>query len=105
MSRESMLSFLPAVLAALADGATTALVRAHQPYYPRRLIVFQIVMFGAALLSAVPSKWARAVGFVVLLAGMALAGFSVGGLYIPAFFAAVWIMTRDEQQGPKGSGS
>jgi hypothetical protein len=100
-----MLSFLPAVLAALADGATTALVRAHQPYYPRRLIVFQIVMFGAALLSAVPSKWARAVGFVVLLAGMALAGFSVGGLYIPAFFAAVWIMTRDEQQGPKGSGS
>jgi hypothetical protein len=32
--------------------------------------VYQVVMFGAALLSAVPKKWVRIMGFVLLLAGV-----------------------------------
>jgi hypothetical protein len=45
-----------AALAALTDGVMAAIVRAIQPDYPGGSIVFQIVMFGAALLAAVPSK-------------------------------------------------
>ena len=70
MHRQSLLRFLPAVLAALTDAFATSTVRANQPDLPGRFIVFQIVMFGAALLSAVPKKWVRIVGFVVLLAGV-----------------------------------
>lgn len=107
MRRESLFPFLPAVLAALTDAFATATVRANQPDLPGRFIVFQIVMFGAALLAAVPSKWVRFAGFVLLLAGMFITGFSVGLLYLPTFFAVVWVMVRDErppmrsgQQGP-----
>ncbi len=104
MRRESLYPFVPAALAAVTDGVTTAMVRVNQPDYPGRFIVFQVVMFGAALLAAVPNKWVRFVGFVILLAGMYLTGFSVGTLYLPTFFAFVWVMTRDErppaQSGP-----
>jgi hypothetical protein len=93
--RESLIPFLPAVIAALTDGVTTTFVRANQPDYPGMFIVFQIVMFGAALLAAVPSKWARLVGFVMLLAGMFITGFSVGMFYLPTFFTFVWLMVRD----------
>jgi|ERR1035437_8612011 hypothetical protein len=95
MRQESLFPFLPAVLAALTDAVTAAMVRANQPDYPGRFIVFQIVMFGAALLAAVPSKWVRFAGFVLLLAGMFITGFSVGILYLPTFFAVVWVMVRD----------
>ena len=97
MHRQSLLRFLPALLAALTDAFATSTVRANQPDLPGRFIVFQIVMFGAALLAAVPSKWVRLVGFVLLLAGMVITGFSVGLFYLPTFFAAVWVMTRDER--------
>jgi hypothetical protein len=53
-------------------------------------------MFGAALLSALPKKWVRIVGFVLLLAGVFIS-MAVGLLYLPTFFAAVWVMTRDER--------
>jgi cell division protein FtsW (lipid II flippase) len=86
MRRESLLPFLPAALAAVTDVLTTRFVLGHQPDYPGRFIVFQIVMFGAALLAAVPNKWVRFVGFVLLL---------VGVFYLPAFFAVVWLMVRD----------
>ena len=69
MSRESLFPFLPAVIAALTDVLTAATVIASQPGHPGRLIVFQVAMFGAALLAAVPNKWVRFVGFVLLLAG------------------------------------
>ena len=59
---------------------------------PGRFIVFQVGMFGAALLAAVPNKWVRSVGFVILLAGMYMTGLSVGALYLPTFFAFVWVM-------------
>jgi hypothetical protein len=95
MRRESLFPFLPAVLAGLTNAVTTAMVRSGQPEYPGRFIVFQVVMFGAALLAAVPNKWVRFVGFVLLLAGMFITGFSVGLLYLPTFFAFVWVMTRD----------
>jgi hypothetical protein len=95
MRQESLFPFLPAVLAALTDAVTAAMVRANQPDYPGRFIVFQIVMFGAALLAAVPSKWVRFAGFVLLLAGMFITGVSVGILYLPTFFAVVWVMVRD----------
>jgi hypothetical protein len=95
MRRESLLPFLPAALAAVTDVLTTRFVLGHQPDYPGRFIVFQIVMFGAALLAAVPNKWVRFVGFVLLLVGVYISGMSVGVFYLPAFFAVVWLMVRD----------
>jgi hypothetical protein len=56
MRRESLIPFLPAALAAVTDVLTTGFVLGHQPDYPGRLIVFQVVMFGAALLAAVPQQ-------------------------------------------------
>jgi cell division protein FtsW (lipid II flippase) len=104
MRRESMIPFLPAALAVVTDAATAVFAIAHQPDYPGRFIVFQVVMFGAALLAAVPNKWVRFVGFVIVLAGMYITGFSVGLLYSPTFFAFVWVMTKDVrppvQSGP-----
>jgi hypothetical protein len=97
MRRESLIPFLPAALTAVTDAVATSTVRANQPDLPGRFIVFQVVMFGAALLAAVPSKWVRFVGFVLLLAGMFITGFSVGMFYLPTFFAFVWVMTRDER--------
>ena len=47
MRREAPFPFLPAVLAAVTDAVTAAMVRANQPDYPGRFVVFQIVMFGA----------------------------------------------------------
>jgi cell division protein FtsW (lipid II flippase) len=78
MRRESLIPFLPAALAAVTDAFATATVRANQPDLPGRFIVFQIVMFGAALLAAVPNKWVRLTGFVLLLAGMFITGFFRG---------------------------
>ena len=95
MRRESLLPFLPAPLAAVATGVTAAIVRAKQPEYPDSVIVFQIVMSGAALLAAVPNKWVHFVGFVILLAGVYISGMSVGMFYLPTFFAFVWVMVRD----------
>jgi hypothetical protein len=46
--------------------------------------VYQVVMFGAALLAAVPNKWVRFVGFVLLIAGV-LISMAVGLLYLPTF--------------------
>jgi cell division protein FtsW (lipid II flippase) len=103
MQRESLFPFLPAALGAVTAGVTVCVVTAHQPDYPARAVVYQVVMFGAALLSAVPKKWVRIVGFVLLLAGV-LISMAVGLLYLPTFFAFVWVMTRDErppvQSGP-----
>jgi hypothetical protein len=59
--------------------------------------VFQIVMFGAALLAAVPRKGVRFVGFVLLLAGVFISGMTVGMFYIPALIAAGWVMGRNER--------
>ena len=107
MRRESLIPFLPAALAAVTDVLTACVVTAHQPDYPARAVVYQVVMFGAALLSAVPKKWVRIVGFVLLLAGVFIS-MAVGLLYLPTFFAAVWVMTRDErpavQPGQEGPG-
>jgi hypothetical protein len=104
MRRESLFPFLPAVLAGLTNAVTAAMAGSSQPEYSGRFVVYQVVMFGAALLAAVPNKWVRFVGFVLLLAGMFITGFSVGLLYLPTFFAFVWVMTRDErppvQSGP-----
>jgi len=107
MHRESLIPFLPAALAAVTDAVTVCVVTAHQEEYPATVVVYQVVMLGAALLSAVPRKWVRIVGFVLLLAGVFITGFSVGLFYLPTFFAFVWVMVRDErpavqsvQQGP-----
>src|ERR1035438_1484717 len=99
MHRESLFPFLPAALAAVTDAVTVCVVRAHQSGYPARAVVYQVVMFGAALLSAVPNKWVRFVGFVLLIAGV-LISMAVGLLYLPTFFAFVWVMARDERLAP-----
>jgi hypothetical protein len=83
MRRESLFPFVPAVLAAVANIVATAVVRSSQPEKPGRFVVFQVVMFGAALSAAIPNKWVRFVGFVLVLAGMTITGFSVGTLYVP----------------------
>ena len=107
MRREALIPFLPAALAVVTDAVTVCVVTAHQPDYPARANVYQVVMLGAALLSAVPRKWVRIVGFVLLLAGVFIS-MAVGLLYLPTFFAAVWVMTRDErppvQSGQEGPG-
>jgi hypothetical protein len=104
MRRESLLPFLPAVLAAVANIVATAVVRSSPPEKPGRFVVFQVVMFGAALLAAISNKWVRFVCFVLVLAGMTITGFSVGTLYVPTFLAVVWLMVRDVppsvQSGP-----
>ena len=82
--------FLPAVLAAVTDVVTAAMVRANQPDYPGRIIVFQIVMLGAALLATVPKMWVRLTGIVLLLAGAFISGISVGIFYVPTVIT-VWL--------------
>jgi hypothetical protein len=78
----------------LTDVLIAATVTARQPEYPGRVIAFQVVMIGAALLAAVSNKWLRFAGFVLLLAGMFITGEIQ---YLPAFFAVVWLMVRDVQ--------
>ena len=78
MSRESLFPFLPAALAAVSDVLTAGIVVAHQPDYPATVVVYQVVMFGAALLAAVPRKSVQFVGLVTLLAGVAITALSVG---------------------------
>ena len=95
MRRESLFPFLPAVLAAVANIVAIAVVRSNPPENLGRFVVFHVVMFGAALLAAIPNKWVRFVGFVLLLAGMCITGFTVGILYVPTFLAVVWLMVRD----------
>ena len=93
------LSYLPAVLAAATDIATAAMVRANQPDYPGRFVVFQIVMFGAALLVAVPKLSVRLVGFMLLLAGFFISGASGGWFYLPTVIAAGWMVVRSQSRG------
>jgi hypothetical protein len=95
MRRESLIPFLPAALAAVTDVLTAGIVVAHQPDYPATVVVYQVVMFGAALLAAVPSKWMRFVAFGMLLAGVGITALSVGVFYLPTFFAVVWLMVKD----------
>src|ERR1017187_3526599 len=108
MRREALYPFLPAVLAAVTDAASAAIVRAQQPHSPDRFIADQIVMFGEALLAAVPNKWVRFVGFAILLAGVFFV-MSVGLLYVPTFLAVVWVMVREERRpvpsGQEGPGN
>src|ERR1017187_4459226 len=49
MHRESLIPFLPAALAAVTDVLTACVVTAHQPDYPARAVVYQVVMFGTAI--------------------------------------------------------
>ena len=99
MRRESLFPFLPAALAAVANIVATAVVRSSPPENPVTFVVYQVVMFGAALLAAIPNKWVRFVAFMVLMAGVLIAGMSVGLLYLPTVMVALWIMVRDERPG------
>jgi cell division protein FtsW (lipid II flippase) len=78
MSRESLFPFLPAALAAVTDVLTAGIVVAHQPDYPAEVAVYQVLMLGAALLAAVPTKWAWFAAFGILMAGVAISALSVG---------------------------
>ena len=102
MRRASLLPFLPAALAAVTAGVIAAIVRAKEPDYPDNVIVFQIFMCGAALLAALPRKWVQFAGFLLLLAGVFIAGFSVGYLYLPAIFAVVWLTVRSSERNSSG---
>jgi hypothetical protein len=51
MRRESLIPFVPAVLAALTNAVIVCVITAHQPDLPARFIVYQVVMLLAALLA------------------------------------------------------
>ena len=91
---EEILPFLPAALAAVTDGLTAWIVFAHQPDYPEPLVVYQVAMVLAALLSAVPKMGVRFVAFMLLMAGVVTV-MSVGLLYLPTALTALWIMVRE----------
>ena len=86
--------FLPAVLAALTDCLVVFIVRANQQDYPDRVIVYQAVMFAAALAVAAPQHWMRFPAFLLLIAGAFIAGFSVGVFYVPNVIAAAFSVSR-----------
>ncbi len=95
------LRFLPAVIAAVTDVVTSVIfvvyLRPHQPpgyEYPVELVIYQFTMFGLALLLALPIRWLWLAAFLLLIGGVILAGFSVGGLCIPTAAAAGWVMVR-----------
>jgi hypothetical protein len=90
-----LVRFIPAVLAAVTDVLTTGIVLGHQPDYPDRFVVYQVVMLGAALLSAVPKKWVRILGCVLLVAGVFIS-MAVGLLYVPTAVAAGWVMVGSQ---------
>jgi hypothetical protein len=87
--------FLPAVLAALTDCLVTFIVRANQQDYPDGVIVFQAVMFAAALAVAAPQHWVRFSAFLLLIAGAFITGFSVGVFYVPTVIAAAFSVSRE----------
>jgi cell division protein FtsW (lipid II flippase) len=93
-SNERLMRFVPAVLAAVTGVACLVLILAHQPDLPGRFLLFLAVMLAAALAFATPYRWLWVIAFVVLLAGVVLAGFSVGLFYIPTVITAGWVMVR-----------
>ena len=88
------IGFLPAALAALTDCLVKFMVLANQGELPGRVIVFQAVMFAAALAVAAPQRWIVCAAFVLLFAGVLISGFSVGAFYIPTVLAAAWSVSR-----------
>ena len=46
--------------------------------------VFQVVMFGAALLAAIPNRRVRFVGFLLLRAGISITGVSIVHVGVPS---------------------
>jgi hypothetical protein len=93
--------FVPAILAAVTDGITAVIVGTTQPY-PCRLVAFQVVMLVAALLVAAPIRWMRFFALVPLHAGVLLAGFSVGFLYIPTVISAWWVAFQRHRDSVAG---
>lgn len=85
-------SFFPAILAALTDLGTAALVRSNQPDYPPRFLIFQCVMFGLALTLATRYRWLWVAAVVLMMGGVVLGAASVGFCYIPTVAAAGWVM-------------
>jgi hypothetical protein len=85
--------FLPAMLAALTDCVVTFSVRANQQDYPDRVIILQVVMFAAALATALPQLRVRFAALLLLIAGVLL-GFSVGLFYVPTVIAAALSLSR-----------
>ena len=88
-------SFFPAVLAALTDLGTTAILRSNPSFQsgsPPRFLIFQCVMFGLALTLATRYRWLWVVAFVLLISGVLLGAASVGFCHIPTVAAAGWVM-------------
>lgn len=100
-------SFLPAIIAAITDVVAAMSVRSHQPDYPFRFLIYQVVMIGLALLMALPVRWVWLVAFLLLIAGVLVAAASVGYLYVPTLIAAGWVMVRrlETPEGDQISGS
>ena len=104
MQKLSYFRFLPAVLAAATDVATGDFVIQHQPDYPLPFLLFQLVMFGLALLLAGPYRFLWFLAIVLLIAGVLLGSMSVGLLYIPTVVAAagviVWRLSAESETRP-----
>jgi hypothetical protein len=96
-------NFVPAIFAAATDLITVVIVRSLPQEYPFRVVLYQIVMLGLALLMATPYRLIWLVSFLMLMVGVLLAGFSIGMFYIPTVVAAGWVMVRrSEGVGTEG---
>jgi hypothetical protein len=87
-------AFIPAIVASITDVVAAVIVQASQHNLPGRFLIFEVAMFGLALLLATRYRWVWGVGFVLLIGGVLPTGASVGMFYVPTVIAAGWVMVK-----------
>jgi len=107
-----VLRFVPALATAVTDLIVAVVVMPllarHQPpgeKYPIQVVIYQIAMLGLALLLATPLRWTWLPTFLLLIAGVILAEFSIGILYVPTAALGGWVMVRRIEETPPGAPS
>src|SRR5690242_4419672 len=87
-------AYLPVIHCAITDVVAGIIVVKIQPVYPIQVIAFQLIMFGLALLFALPVRWLWVFSFVLLIVGVWVTGFSIGLHYVPTVIASGWVMAK-----------
>jgi len=87
-------AFIPSIIAAVTDVGVAVFVHSFQPDLPGRFLIFQVVMFGLALLLATRYRGLWIIAFFLLIGGVILTGFTVGMFYVPTVVAAGWVMVK-----------
>lgn len=86
--------FLPAIVAAVTDVVAAVVVQAYQHDLPGRFLIFEVAMFGLALLLATRHRGVWTVAFILLIGGVFLAAASAGIFYVPTVIVAGCVMAR-----------